>query len=209
MLKETFGQYQSVFSRVSYRRARNQKRYSTGILRYAWFYCCICVSSIISSFRFERRVNGSKCPSCDFCYAEATRTIPNLLGNSMISAFFIIWMFTMCPLMKSVERAVLGRPRNVCSSSKSLWWWEYFAEIASGAHSFLFISKRWCMCKLPAMHFTVQLQDATWQWWIQGETVWGNFPPKPLWRPLEWLTFAINEPLFGAHGSRIRFGNTL
>jgi len=34
--------------------------------------------------------------------------------------------------------------------------------------------------------------------------VWGNCPPKRLWRPLAWLTFAINASLFGAHGSRNR-----
>jgi len=39
--------------------------------------------------------------------------------------------------------------------------------------------------------------------------IWGNCPPKPLWRPLEWRPFAINAPLFGAHGSRNRFKNTL
>jgi len=42
-----------------------------------------------------------------------------------------------------------------------------------------------------------------------GGAVWGNCPPKPLWRPLEWRPFAINAPLFGAHGSRNRFKNTL
>jgi len=37
----------------------------------------------------------------------------------------------------------------------------------------------------------------------------GNCPPKPLWHPLEWRPLAINVLLFGAHGSRNRFKNTL
>jgi len=32
----------------------------------------------------------------------------------------------------------------------------------------------------------------------------GNCPPKRLWHPVEWRPFAINAPLFGAHGSRNR-----
>jgi len=32
----------------------------------------------------------------------------------------------------------------------------------------------------------------------------GQLPPKCLWCPLEWRPFAINAPLFGAHGSRNR-----
>jgi len=40
------------------------------------------------------------------------------------------------------------------------------------------------------------------QWRIQGGAVWGNCPPKPLWRPLDWRPFATNAPIFGAHGSR-------
>ena len=32
----------------------------------------------------------------------------------------------------------------------------------------------------------------------------GKMPPKRLWRPLKWCPFAINAPLFGAHGTRNR-----
>jgi len=39
---------------------------------------------------------------------------------------------------------------------------------------------------------------------MQWGAVWGNCPPKRLWRPLEWQHFAINAPLFGAHGSSNR-----
>ena len=42
---------------------------------------------------------------------------------------------------------------------------------------------------------------------ISGGSRGGKFGatayPKPLWRPLEWRPFAINAPLFGAHGSSI------
>jgi len=39
--------------------------------------------------------------------------------------------------------------------------------------------------------------------------VWGNCPLKPLWRPFEWRRFAINAHLFGDHGSRNIYKNTL
>jgi len=42
-----------------------------------------------------------------------------------------------------------------------------------------------------------------------GGAVWGNCPPKRLWRPFEWRLFAINAPRFGAHGNRNRLKNTL
>jgi len=37
-----------------------------------------------------------------------------------------------------------------------------------------------------------------------GGTIWGNCPPKRMWRPLERHPFAINAHLFGAHGNRNR-----
>ena len=37
-----------------------------------------------------------------------------------------------------------------------------------------------------------------------GDAVWGNFPPKHLWRPVEWRAFVVNALLFGAYRNRNR-----
>ena len=38
-----------------------------------------------------------------------------------------------------------------------------------------------------------------------GGAMWGNFPPKRLWRPHEWRPFAINAPPLGAQGTKDRY----
>ena len=58
--------------------------------------------------------------------------------------------------------------------------------------------------------YSLFLLDKLIQWWIQGGGQFGaTYPPKRLWRLLERRPFAINAPLFGAHGTRNRDKNIL
>ena len=62
-----------------------------------------------------------------------------------------------------------------------------------------------CVVVFPQIKWTLHLNGEVHSGGSMGGQFGATAPPKPLWRPLEWRPFAVNAPLFGAHGSRNRF----